>query len=211
VVYPGYYPITKDNEPISSIIEKAGGLNEEAFPSGAQLIRTQDDRGPVVIQLETALNDPSGSQNLIVEDGDQLFIPRREDLVTIEGAVRLKDLYQDEFLMKGNRINVNYEKGKNAKYYINKFAAGISDDGMKKLVTVEHQNGRVERTRDYGLFKVYPEVTPGSTIKVGRKPVQEEGIDEEKEKVDWSQVFKDTLAQATAVLTLLLLIDRASN
>lgn len=211
VLYPGYYPITKDNEQISSIIEKAGGLNEEAFPSGAQLIRTQDNRGPVVIQLETALNNPSSSQNLIVEGGDQLFIPRREDLVTIEGAVRLKDLYQDEFLLKGNKINVNYEKGKHAKYYIDNYAAGIAENGMKKLVTVEHQNGRVERTKDFGLFKVYPEVTPGSTIKVGRKPEKEESVEEEKEKVDWGQVFKDTLAQATAVLTLILLIDRTSN
>lgn len=209
--YPGSYPITFDNERLATFIQKAGGLTDEANAEGARLIRNIDNLGPVVINLQEAMKNPASSFNLILADNDELFIPKKEELVSIEGAVRVRELYQEEWLEQGNRINVVYLEGKNARFYIDKYAAGISDNGKASLVTVEHPNGRIERTVNLGLFRIYPKVRKGSTIKVGSAPPKPEPLEGEKEPVNWGEVVKDTLAQATAVLTLILLIDRASD
>lgn len=208
VRYPGIYPIISDNERLSSFIERAGGLTQEAFAGGARLERPQENIGVVVIDLKEALRRPNSTANLVLQNNDRISIPKVQELVTITGAVNLGDLYRDEFIQGGNKINVTYEEGKNARYYINNYAAGIADRGRWRLVTVEHANGRIEKTVNLGLFKIYPKVTEGSTVRVGVVPEKVEEPREAREEVDWGQIVRDSLAQATAILTLILLLER---
>jgi polysaccharide export outer membrane protein len=193
---------------MASLVARAGGLTSEAFVGGAKLLRQFEDIGFVVIDLETALQNPGSTANLIVRDGDIITIPKQPDLVTIEGAVNLRDLYPTEFLASGNRINVGYTKGKNAKYYIENYAAGLAEDGRKRLITVRQANGKIERTRNFLFFRTYPKVEKGATVSVGRVEPKPERAPGEKEEIDWGRVVSTTLAQATAILTLVLLIDR---
>jgi protein involved in polysaccharide export with SLBB domain len=210
VKFPGVYSIINNNERISSFIERAGGLTEEAFPDGARLFRAEDSIGVVVINLRESLTKPSSQSDIIMRQNDTLYIPKRQELVTISGAVNFRDVLNEEFIESGNKINVGYLPNKNAMYYIDKYAAGISENGRRRLISVRHANGRLEKTKSFGLFYAYPKVTPGATINVGN--IEERTTKEpvEKEPVDWGNVIRDTIAQATAVLTLILLLERVN-
>jgi protein involved in polysaccharide export with SLBB domain len=210
VKFPGVYSIINNNERISSFIARAGGITEEAYPDGARLYRAMDSIGVVVINLKESLIKPSSQSDIILRQDDTLYIPKRQELVTIAGAVNFRDVLNSEFIESGNKVNVGYVDNKNAMYYVDKYAAGISESGRRRLISVRHANGRLEKTKTLGFFYFYPKVTPGATINVGSidQKVDKEVV--EKEPVDWGNVIRDTIAQATAVLTLILLLERVN-
>ncbi len=211
VQYPGEYTLTSNNERLASLISRAGGLSEEANPEAAALFRAKDSIGFVVIQLDRALSQPNSSWNIILDDMDTVYIPRQEDLVLIEGAINAAELYREEYLTGGNQIAVNFEGEKSALYYVNEYAAGVSDDGSKNLITVEQANGKIEKARSFLFFRSYPKVKKGARIKVGKKPEKVRKEREEKEPVDWNNVVRDVLAQATAIMTLILLANNINR
>jgi len=207
--YPGEYSLEKDNENVADIISKAGGVTAEAFPAGATLYRIEDGVGYVLMDLEKVLKNNNSKHNFILKDGDIIEVPKQRDFVAIRGVTKAKEIYPNEILRTG-QINVPYYKSKNAKWYIDEFAAGVGEDGRRRLITVEHPNGRIEKTEDFLLFKKYPNVEKGSIITVGR--VEKKKVEEKKERedVDWGKVFSDAVAQATAIITLIFLIERAN-
>ena len=208
VMYPGAYSIIRDNERLGSFIRRAGGLTQQAFLGGARLLRVEDGLGVVVIDLEEALIDTNSTANLVLKDGDVISIPKMQELVTISGAVNLRDLYSDAYLASGNEIHVTYDKGKNAKFYVEEYAAGVAEDGRKRLITVVQANGHVEKTKNFLFFKVYPKVHEGARINVGRVAPKPEAEPQETQEVDWGQLVSNTLAQAVAVLTVILLVQQ---
>lgn len=208
VVYPGAYPIISSNEKISSIISRAGGLSVEGFAEGATLFRKKDKIGNVVIRMEDIMKNKNSRFNFIVQDGDSISIPKKKEFVTIVGATRVSEVLTLEAIGDGNEINVPYHPGKRADFYINEYAGGISDDGNKNAVFVEHANGQIKKTQNNIIFKRYPEVKKGSIIKVGYKPVDVLKAAQEKEAIDWGKVLAESVAQATTVLTLVLLVQR---
>ncbi|HRI01940.1 MAG TPA: SLBB domain-containing protein [Saprospiraceae bacterium] len=209
VKYPGPYALIKPNETVADLIARAGGLTAEAFESGASLYRTEDNIGYVVLELEKALKRPGSRYNYIAKDGDRIEIPKKKDLVKITGATNAKILYPEKFLDKENAIAVAYYEGKNAKYYINRYAAGVSKQGDRNNITVQHANGRIEKARDYIFFKKYPKVEKGSTINVGiKEPKKLKADGKERKDVDWTKVTADAFAQMTAIISLVLLLQR---
>lgn len=210
VKYPGNYALVKDKERIYDLIERAGGITGSAFPEGAKLFRSNDNTGLVVIDLKSILQNKNVPSNIVMREGDVLQIPKSHDLVTIEGYVNLEEAYSPTFLEGHGSISVAYRGDKSAKYYIDNFAAGISDQGMANKIKVQYADGRVEKTKKFLFFNDYPKAAKGSHIIVGAKPVKPEKV-KEQTKTDWSGVLRDTMAQATAVLTLLILVDQLSN
>lgn len=210
VRYPGNYALVKDKERISDLIERAGGVTGEAFPEGAKLFRTKDNTGLVVIDLKSILQNQNVATNIVLREGDVLQIPKSHDLVTIEGFVNLDEAYSPTFLEGQGSISVAFRGEKSAKYYIDNFAAGISDQGTASKIKVQYADGRVEKTKKFLFFNDYPNAAKGSHIIVGAKTIKPEKI-KEQTKTDWSGVLRDTMAQATAVLTLLILVDQLAN
>ncbi len=213
VKYPGPYPLMDNNERLLNIVERAGGITQEAFLKGATLYRTQDNIGYIVIELDDVLKDKKNRSNFILKEGDIIEIPKQRDLVTIQGETKVNELYPEK-ITQGGRINVAYRKRKNAKWYVDHYAAGVGDNGQKKRITVEHPNGEIERTKNFIFFKSYPSVREGSIVSVGVKPPKKEKESrsgEPKEKVDWGRSLADGLAQATAVLSLILLVQQINK
>ena len=102
-----------------------------------------------------------------------------------------------------------YYEGKSAKFYVNHFAAGVSKFGDPKKITVQHANGRIERPRSILFATIYPTVSKGSVINVGAKEQKKiEQLNKEKKDIDWAKVTADVLAQATTIISLILLLDR---
>ena len=86
ILYPGTYPLKSKDERISSIIERSGGLSNFAYPKGAVLIRHYDTTQRVLINLEMAIRRKKSKHNILLSDGDSLFIPQTQDIVTLIGT-----------------------------------------------------------------------------------------------------------------------------
>ena len=161
-----------------------------------------------MINLDDILKNPSEPSNITLLSGDVINIPKNRDLVTIGGFVNLDEEYAQGFLRGENSISVAFRGEKSAKYYVDNFAAGVSDEGAPSEIKVQFADGHVQKTKKFLFFNTYPKVKRGSIITVGQKEIKAVEEPGEKEKVDWGIVLRDTLTQATAVLTILILVDQ---
>lgn len=205
VVYPGIYSLLKENMRLTDLIEMAGGLTNEAYIEGASLFRLDGNTGNVVVNLKTAMAKDNSSQNIILRADDVITIPKQDNIVSIVGATNYDELYGSRLLENG-KINIAFEEGKDALYYINNYAGGIDENGDINRITVEHKNGRVEKVKNRIFYKKFPEVKEGSTINVPYKKKKTEEEKKEEKDINWGDVLKDSIAQATAILSLILLI-----
>ncbi len=208
VAFPGTYTLVDANEKLLSIIKRAGGMTDEAWPEGATLKRSKNNTGFIVMKLDEVLKNPSSRYNFILKEGDVINIPKERDLVFINlGATLASQLYPDKLLEDG-RLNVAHYEGKNAKWYIDEYAGGVGAKGRKSLISVEHPNGQIERTGGFIVNK-YPPVEKGSVISIGVKRVDQAKEEKKKgEEIDWGKVLADSISQATAILTVILLVQR---
>lgn len=213
VKYPGIYALTNPNETLSSVIARAGGLTSEAFADGATLFREEGNTGFIILELEEALIKKNSAFDYVLKQGDVLEIPKKKDLVAINIAqTKAAELYPDK-LIRAGKFNVAHEPGKNAKYYIKEYAAGIGEKGRGRLVSVEYPNGQVKKAKDFGLFRIYPKVKKGSVVSIGRKKDKPERVNKEgeKEDIDWGKVLASAVTQATTILTLVLLVQQINR
>ncbi len=172
VLFEGSYALSRKNERLSDLIEKAGGLTPDAYIRGARLIRKmseeehkrkQDairmarlnekdsisletldvsDRYSVGINLEKALQNPMSDYDMVLREGDILYVPEYISTVKINGAV----MYPNTVL---------YTSGQTLRYYINQ-AGGFSDSAKKKKAYVIYMNGTVSRVRSRTSGKIEP-------------------------------------------------------
>lgn len=214
VTYPGKYPIIQDNERLSSLLERSGRMTFEAFPDGATLKRTEKGQEGFVLLKLSEISKKSGKKyDFILKPGDIIEIPKQKDLVTLETEnTNITELVNPTLIQSG-KVNVAYEKGKNAKFYVNEYMGGVNKIGRKSRISVLQPNGQFKKARNYLIFKTYPEVEKGGIVSVGAKPekVKKEKNKEEKEKINWGEVVRDTLAIATSALTLILLVERVNQ
>ncbi len=208
VTYPGVYSITKDNEKISAIIAKAGGPTKEAFLAGATLYRQKDNLGYIILRLDDVYKSKNSAFDMVLAKGDVITIPKMKDFVSIQGATNVDKQVDNSIIGADKKINVPFQAGRRANYYVDEYAGGTSEYGRKRLITVRYANGQLKETKNFGLFKIYPKVTKGSSIVVGEIAKKDKKKEEEKEPVDWGKLLGDTIAQATTIITLLLLVQR---
>lgn len=211
VKYPGTYVLLSKSESLLNVIERAGGLTEEAFPIGATLTRSLDETGEILLDLENLLRRRNRSPfNYILKDGDRIDIPRKLDLVTLGGAV------DNPKVAERGKINIPYHRGRRAGFYVNRYGQGVDwdKDARRRFITVEYPNGDLRETVNLGVATITPKVTKGSEIIVGVKPPKrkkEEKEGEQREPVDWGEVVQNTVTQITGVVTLYVLLQRAFN
>ncbi len=101
-----------------------------------------EDTFTVGIDLEKALTNPKGSADLVLREGDVVFIPKNTNTVTINGAVMVPN-------------TVFYMKGKNVDYYLNQ-AGGYSDNARKSKKFIVYMNGQVTKVKGSGKKQIEP-------------------------------------------------------
>ena len=189
IMFQGDYVLSKKNLRLSDLIAKAGGMKPGAYVKGASLKRTltEDEKRrvetllkmsqnkgsaeamegmnlnikeyPVGIDLVKALANPGSADDVILRDGDKLFIPQQQSTVNISGAV----MYEN---------SITYNKGVSVKEYI--MQAGGYQDIARKYPIVVYMNGKVQTTkRTFIFFKKYPKVEPGCEILVPAKTARD--------------------------------------
>lgn len=183
VDYPGEYALLSNKETLTSMLIRTGGLKKAAFPEGAKLFRSSI--GQVVIDLKDAMRNAGGKDDIVLEDGDKIIIPRKEDVVRISGEVQ-------------NPINIKYDSEKNNVMSYIDASGGFGERPWRKRISVKYQNGKFKRTKNFMFFKFYPKVRPGSTVTVPRRP-------ENKVNFDFKDVFQYSMTAVTSVLTILLI------
>lgn len=150
VQYPGPYTLDAGGR-VADVIRMAGGLVDGAFLDGA-ILRRGPGATRIVFDLERALDNASSTDNLLLEHGDSLEVPRRSNTVTVVDAVE-------------RPITIAYASGKGVDYYL-QAAGGPTADADPDGVAVILPSGRYAAKR----FMRGPEVVPGSTIVVPSKP-----------------------------------------
>jgi len=159
VMFPGNYAIASRQERISDAIRRAGGLRPGAYMPGARFSR----RGLLIgSDLRQVVDDPGVEENLLLNDNDTLFIPRRSEIVSIEGAVL-------------NPSAVSYRTGDDFEDYISE-GGGYTENARKGRAYIIYPNGRKDRTSRFLFFTSRPKVEPGSTIVVPFKPIDKAGL-----------------------------------
>lgn len=185
VTFSGSYVLAEKNFRLSDLIRQAGGVTPDAFVRGASLKRqlTDDEmrrletllelssnkqsKDSVAVSLETikdysvgidlekALLHPGSSDDVVLRDGDILYIPQLQSTVKVSGAVTYPN-------------SVTYTKNMSVRACLGQ--AGGYNDMARKYPIVIYMNGKVATTQRVALFfKRYPKVEPGCEIVVPSK------------------------------------------
>jgi protein involved in polysaccharide export with SLBB domain len=104
----------------------------------------------VGIDLEKILKNPGSVEDLILQDGDEINIPKKLQTVRIEGEV----LYP---------TTVKYHPDLNFIDYVSK-SGGFTKKSSRGKAFIIYPNGSVDRTRTFVFVKIHPKVEPGSEI-----------------------------------------------
>ena len=188
VLLPGSYTMQSNADLLSSLINRSGGLLPNADPRAAKLIRrnrgvesedvvrvakanvkndsTAVDKEEVqeiakttveiAIDLQAALLSPGSQDDILLEEGDELFVPQLNYVVTVSGEVQ-------------KIVAVQYNRSFNMRKYVDQ-AGGFSYDANRKRIFVIYPSGKSGVVKHpLGIFRLYPKITPGSTIFVPKK------------------------------------------
>lgn len=213
IKYQGAYPRLDKYERLSSYIERAGGLLDNANLNGAMLYRRKGDylrerfitkpkkdstgkvvggdennfvnnlEQPISIDLEKALKEKGSQYDIILQDNDIIYIPEINPFITVQGKVQ-------------SPLKIAYDKEHcNLSYYIDK-AGGFGLRPWRKRIFVTYANGKSKRTKNFFFMHFYPKVEEGCVITVPERP---EGKD------IGSSVVQGITAAIPLVITYLLL------
>ncbi len=207
VNYPGAYPKIDKFERLSSYIERAGGIRENADLSGAILFRKSSqfyqgrvnnsladieaslkadivssvksiDEEPVSIELYKALKYPNSKYDIVLQEGDRLYVPEINPFVSVAGVVQspLKLAFDKEHTNLG--------------FYIDK-AGGFGIKPWRRRIYVTYANGKSRRTFNLLFFHFYPKVKEGSVIVVPGRP----------EGAEVTDIVKQIFVSAVPIIT----------
>jgi protein involved in polysaccharide export with SLBB domain len=151
VKYPGRYTLTTKSEKITDLIKRAGGLTQDAYANGVTFYRARNGIGRIGIELPDVLKNSRSFDNLPLQDGDSLFIPRYNAVVNVQGAVN-------------SPVSVTWAPGKTIEYYI-RAAGGPSRKADLGRAYVTQPNGKVESKQSHFLLPDgVPKPNAGSTV-----------------------------------------------
>ena len=184
VKYQGTYPRLDKYERLSSYIERAGGLQDNANLNGAMLYRRKGDYlrekvvnkpkkdstgksieetllnnldQPVSIDLQKAMAQKGSKYDIVLQDHDIIYIPEVNPFVTVQGKVQ-------------SPLKITFDKDNTSlRYYIDK-AGGFGIRPWRKRIFVTYANGRSKRTRTFFFMHFYPKVEEGCVITVPERP-----------------------------------------
>jgi protein involved in polysaccharide export with SLBB domain len=143
----------------------------------------------VGIDLEKALERPGSEYDVVLRDGDKIYIPRKQSTVRISGAVVFPNV-------------VTYTRGMSIRNGV--FQAGGYAPYARKYPLVVYMNGNIGTThRTWIFFKKYPRLEPGCEIIVPKKLMRKE-----LSPTDWWHVGQSASSMAAMVATIANLITR---
>ncbi len=189
VLYPGVYGLEKKDDRLSDLIKRAGGLNKQAYPEGAKLIRKTELSESESEIKKNQLKDINDNFNgIVVNNTSENSGTNHETIgINLVAALAQPGGPDDIQILNGDVINiprepqtvkitgeilypnnVKFSESKSLGSYISS-AGGFTSSSARKRVYVIYSNGSVKRTRNFLFMKFYPRVERGSEIIVPKK------------------------------------------
>jgi polysaccharide export outer membrane protein len=159
---PGAYTLLDKDERLHDLIDRAGGLTNAAFAGGIVFYRRGGRLGRVGVDLASVMRDPKNTDNLLLADGDSIYLPPFSGIVEVKGAVN-------------SPRGVTWVPGAKLDYYV-RAAGGGSVKAAVDHAYVTQPNGNVEsvRARRFRTDDM-PEPAPGSTVFVTERDTTDKG------------------------------------
>ena len=133
--------------------------SDSKYTDTATTVATKELSNPttdVALDLAKIMAKPNSDDDVTLQDGDELIIPRFNNTISVGGEV-LKP------------VTVQYESGKGFGSYLSA-AGGFTRNAYKSRAFVVYPNGRSAKSHSFLGIRSYPRVTPGSSIFVPLKP-----------------------------------------
>lgn len=151
VQFPGRYSLVNKNERLADVIRRAGAFTTSAYAAGVVFVRPQNGLGRIGVDLPRAMANAGFRDNLILQDGDSIFVPAYNGVVNVRGAVN-------------SPVAVAYVPGRRIDFYIGAAGGGtVKADEGRAYVT--QPNGKVESVHRHRFFPdASPAPLPGSSV-----------------------------------------------
>ncbi|MEF8866684.1 MAG: SLBB domain-containing protein, partial [Salinibacter sp.] len=196
VQYPGEYTLLRDNERLSSVIQRAGGVLSTGYLKGGRLVRpeaqadqdfqVQREGEQVIVEMERAVRG-NPAEDVILRPGDEVIIPTQPNTVAVRGNVANEGL-------------IKHEEGRRVDYYLDR-AGGTRENTQDVFLT--QASGATFKVNT-GWFRRTPVVDDGAVIRVEAEP-------EREQEIDYSQIASNVTQVLSSTLTLIVLATRAFN
>ena len=217
VLFPGTYTLESQQDRLSALITRAGGLLPNADKVGIKLIRKTNlaDTSELkqIIKKQAKANQDSAltqSQGLNNTQSTEIAVEWKDkgdknnlqsDIILEAGDEIVIPQLKNTITLTGEvlkPVSVQYLQNKSFRYYISA-AGGFSAKAKKGKSFVVYSNGRSKRAGSFlGLFRTYPKILPGSTVVVPAKPARDGKFDPSKAGILVSALT--TLATTIAIL-----------
>ncbi len=185
VVFPGWYAINRREDTLSDLIARAGGPTAQADLSSARVIRPDTLPSGELARVKTdfvkLLAKGQEKEDILLEDGDLIQIPRKVDFVLVSGEV-LRPGY------------VKYAADKRPSFYVREAGGYTREASSRKTVIKRFSTGQTLSSGEAGY------VLPNDEIFVPTRP----------EGARWTLV-KDTVALFAQVATIYIVIYEATK
>ena len=148
----------------------------------------ETDYYQIAIDINAIIKNPGSQIDLVLRDKDEIVIPKMDNRVKISGGVL-------------RPTNIVYRNGLTIGECISA-AGGISEYARRGRAYVIYSNGKSNRTKNFGLFRVNPKIKPGCEVVLAE-------TNEKKDKPLTSILqFTTVIAQIGSVLATLAILNR---
>ena len=116
-----------------------------------------DSTFTVGIDLEAALENPGSDADIVLREGDVIFIPEYVNTVKISGAVMMEN-------------TVSFKEGEDIRYYLSQ-AGGYGQNAKKSKKFIIYMNGQIAKVKRNGKAQIEPGceiVVPNKRRRAGR-------------------------------------------
>jgi polysaccharide biosynthesis/export protein len=118
---------------------------------------SEASKEPVSIDLYRAMKYKNSKYDIVLQEGDVIFIPEINPFVDVKGTVQ-------------SPLKLTFDKEHtNVGFYIDK-AGGYGIRPWKKRIFVTYANGKSRRTKNLFFIHFYPKVKEGATVNVPTRP-----------------------------------------
>ncbi len=184
VKFPGLYSLISHEEKLRDIIERAGGLTDEAYIDGIDFYR---DTTRLVSNFYKAING-NRKFDITIKDGDNIFIPKHPGTVSVEGFVYTPGL-------------IKFNKDWSINDYIEAAGGKIVELDFKAGAPVIYYPGGDAKVDKKWFYTPY--VKEGSRIVVPK-------IKRESDR-EWRTEIRNWMGVFTSALTIVLLYQAANR
>tara|TARA_B100000900_G_C20599828_1_gene725030 strand:+ start:2206 stop:5244 length:3039 start_codon:yes stop_codon:yes gene_type:complete len=178
VYYPGSYVLINPNEYLSDIVKRSGGLRPNAYPEASLLTRGGKN---LRISIKKLIKKPKSKDDIILQEGDKIFIASKPNIVDLVGQVAVPGTYK---FVKGRRVSDYLD-----------IAGGLTLDAEKEDIWVTGPDGR---SKKWKRWLSNPKVEDGSQITIGRAK-EAEPFDETEFAKEIASILAD-FAQVVSIL-----------